>query len=312
MDWSKAIQIDRSWPTNLLNHHFTEVNGKVTICLHSISACGTEIRSDGLVEKLHDLLPDFALGRKRIAEIGSSMKIAAEASKYFGDTDPSSDGKYGELLLFALVEALLGCKMIAHKIRSISNMSDQVKGGDGIFLGNYLVAENNMQSAYLIGESKVVSNFNNGLPSAFESIYRFHDPKTSYQFRNTEFLVTKDNLILDDDIDIDELYNRLNRTSSEFKNQILVHPVLIMYNSGKVAKCEREAVSKEQLEMVLAQELDKIRGGLTKSVNNQLVKYTELQNVHLHFFMLPFNNVDAFRNAMYSQIHMGVSYQPKK
>lgn len=312
MDWSKAIQIDRSWPTRILNHHFDKIDGKVSVCVYSVKSTGTQVLADNIVDILHDIIPEFALGKQRIDEINSPMKIAFMASSFFGDTDPIRDGKYGELLLFALVEAILGCKMVAHKIRALTNANDQVKGGDGIFLGDYKVAESRIEPAYFIGESKVVSDFNDGLPSAFSSIYRFHDPVTSLLTKNTEFLIATDNLVLNDQIDIEELYKRLTPGSDEFENQILVHPVLIMYNSKMITECEKKALSKNELEELIANEVQKRQEGFIKSINTQLKKYDKINAVHLHFFMIPFSDVDAFRNSMYAKIHNGITYRSKK
>jgi hypothetical protein len=59
------------------------------------------------------------------------------APKYFCKRAPNSEGKFGELLFFALAESVLRCKLLSLKIRSLSNFSDQIKGGDGVFLGSY-------------------------------------------------------------------------------------------------------------------------------------------------------------------------------
>lgn len=310
INWSDVIRIDKSWHTNVLNHHFTEIDGKVTVCLHSVCSTGSQIRSDALVKKLFQLMPEFVLGEKRIQEIKEPMEISFQTAQYFGNTDPEKDGKYGELLLFALVESLLECKMVAHKIRALSSMNDQVKGGDGVFIGLYQVSQNTMNDAIFIGESKVVSNFNTGLTDAFKSIYRVHDPNVSHLFREAEWVVALDNLIHEEEIDIDELYNRLNPTTVEYQNQNLVHPILIMYDSGQIRDCENKCTTKEELENSLLEKLPTLSGDMLKSINKQLEKYQEVKAVHLHFFMIPFNNVSAFRKAMYSRLHNS-EYRPK-
>lgn len=97
IDWKKLIKIDRSWHTDVLNHQFSLVDGKVRISMHSVNSVGTQVRSDLLVTKLSRLIPHYVLGDKRTKALESPMDIAHQSIKYFGNIDPEKDGKYGEL-----------------------------------------------------------------------------------------------------------------------------------------------------------------------------------------------------------------------
>lgn len=90
---------------------------------------------NGFCQVLHDNLTYYVYDENRIKD--NPVCAGQNAGSYFGQKDPQADGKYGELLLFVLVESVLGCKMIAHKLKSLTNVIDQIKGGDGVFLGNY-------------------------------------------------------------------------------------------------------------------------------------------------------------------------------
>lgn len=309
INWSSLIRIDKSWHTSVLNHQFTNTNEKLTVCMHSVSSFGSQIRADALVTKLVELMPEFVLGEKRVNELRNPMTISFQSCQYFGNIDPEKDGKYGELLLFALVESLLECKMIAHKVRSLSSMNDQVKGGDGVFLGKYESSPGKYTDAVLIGESKIVNNFNYGLSDSLKSIYRVHDPNTSHLFREAEWVVALNHFI-QGDVDVDELYKRINPETEEYQNQNMVHPILIMYDSGEIRESENKCTSKEELEGHLSKALPAFQEEMLKSIGNQLEKYPEIKAIHLHFFMLPFNDVSAFRKAMYARIHNG-EYRPK-
>lgn len=309
IDWKKLIKIDQSWHTDVLNHQFSRVNGKVRISMHSISSTGTQVRSDLLVTKLARLVPQYVLGEKKTRALESPMDIAHHSIKYFGDIDPEKDGKYGELMLFALVEAMLDCKMVAHKILALSSGNDQVKGGDGIFLGDYEV-NGTLFPACLIGESKVVAKFSSALGDAFSSIYRMHDPSTSQKFRDMEWFVAANHLVEDDDVDIDGIYDRLNPESDTFSRQNLVHPILLMYNQKDISEVETKAVSKENFEVLLKEKLVGLTDGIVSSINDQISKYPEIKSVFLHFFVIPFNDVGAFRHGMYQRLHHS-EYRPK-
>jgi len=306
-EWNKLIKIDKEWVSNQLESHFQEVNNKVKVKLYTVKVSGTQILPDGIVAALHQMLPDYVYGQKRLEIIGERT-AGLQANRFFGKKNPQTDGKYGELLLFALVESVLKCKMVAHKIKSLSNFKDQVKGGDGIFIGNYTIFDGREEPAYLIGESKVQAQYSKALNEAFLSLKRFTGATNSTEFRSTELIVAKENLILDDSIDLDELYNRLNPQTDTFKQQILVHPVLIMYDDTEIKNCERHNNStRNDLEKSIKTAMVAKKEKIIKSINDKLSSYPEVSKVYLDFFIVPYNDINNFRDAMYYHIH-GVSY----
>lgn len=306
IDWSSLIEIDDTWYSEQLNFHYKETDAKVVAEVHTVKVTGTKMLPDSLASALHYMLPQYVHGRQKMNELGV-QRASLSVNKFFGKKNPDTDGKYGELLLFALVETVLKCKMVAHKIRSLSNMRDQVKGGDGLFLGSYTLPDGRIHPAYLIGESKVVDSFSDGLDEAFKSLNRFHDDVNAPEFRSTELIVAKEHILLDDRIDPNELYDRINIESKTYKDQILVHPVLIMFNSAKISTLERKALTPADLEKEVKQYVDGRKGQVAKAIANRVINHTEIAKVFLHFFIVPFNEVNKFRDAMYYAIH-GVNY----
>ena len=306
-EWDKLIKIDRSWVDQQLEHHFKEVDKKINIKLYTVKVSGTQILPDGLVEKLHEMLPDYVYNTKEIATMGE-RKAALTANHFFGQKDPKADGKYGELLLFALVESVLGCKMVAHKLRSLSNFRDQVKGGDGIFLGNYQIFDGRTEAAYLIGESKIMGQYSAALADALDSVNRFCGDSNSPEFRKTELIVAKEKLFLDDAVDIDELYDRLTPTSELYKSQILVHPILIMYDDTTMKNCERDnSATRDDLESSIRKGISNNREHIINFIKSKVATYPEVAKVYVDFFLVPSNDVNKFRDTMYYHIH-GITY----
>ncbi|WP_345947660.1 Hachiman antiphage defense system protein HamA [Mucilaginibacter sp. PAMB04274] len=308
-DWAQHIKIDRGQILDQLNQHFFSISDKLALRFYTLKPSGTRLMVNGICEVLHDALAYYVYGEAEIAKKGE-MWAGLNAKSFFGQKQPQTDGKYGELLLFVLVESILACKMIAHKIRSLSNYSDQVKGGDGIFIGNYEVG-GTPHPAYLIGESKVTSTFSDALSEALISINRFHDLRSKADFLDNELIVAKEFIKVTID-NIDELYDRLTPTSDAFKRQVLVHPILLMYTTTSFGKLERESHTYEELEKAIA---DKVIGKdkvLVRKITEKLKEYPEVEKVFLDFFILPCNSVDDFRNSMYQKIH-GVPYSnPQK
>lgn len=305
--WKDLVQIDKQWVTRQLNHHFSDIKSKLAIRAYTLKASGTTITPYSICSELSPMLIPYVSGKKNLSQ-KESAQAHSYAIKFFGQKNTQTDGKYGELLLFGLVESVLECKMVAHKIRTLTNFKDQVKGGDGIFLGEYEV-DGKIKQAYMIGESKVMGKSAKAIGEALSSLDRFHDPATAAEFYTAELIIAKDNLIIDESADLDEMYKRLTPSESEFHNQVLVHPVVIMYNAPNIEKFEKQSEDMENLEDLIKKELSAKKDAIIKTINSKVKTYNNIQKVYLDFFIIPTNNVDSFRNAMYFEIH-GVPYKP--
>lgn len=319
IDWEKKIKIDIEWVNRLLVNHFTEKSAKIIVRAYTPKVTGTKFCCNALIEELGYLLPEYVHSEKskknqlksltilygeELAKKRYDISLYSEAQSFFGKKDPTTDGKYGELLLFALCESILKCKMVAHKIEGLSNAKDQVKGGDGIFLGNYENSKGKTVPAIFIGESKIMQERSRSIDEALDSINRFHDPETQAEFNKMEFIVANRTLSLDeDDIDYDEVYERLTPGSEKFNNQITVHPILLMYNTTTISKLEIVASDKDDLELLIKNHLLSKKEEIINIINEKLKSYPEINKVYVDFFCLPFNNIDNFRTGMYFNIH---------
>ena len=319
IDWDKKIKIDTEWTNRQLTNHFNNKSAKVVVRAYTPKVTGTKFCCNSLIEELGYLLPDYVHSDKSkkkqlkslTAKYGEDIAkerlpnaLYSEAQTFFGKKQPATDGKYGELLLFALCESILKSKMVAHKIEGLSNNKDQVKGGDGIFLGNYESTNGNLVPAIFIGESKIMQERSKSVDEALDSLNRFHDNQTQAEFNQMEFIVANRTLSLDEsDIDYDEVYERLTPGTEVFKNQITVHPILLMYNTSTISKLETKAADKEHLELLISNHICEKKDEIVKIINDKLNSYSEIKKVYVDFFCFPFNNIDNFRNGMYFNIH---------
>ncbi|WP_101688170.1 Hachiman antiphage defense system protein HamA [Dysgonomonas massiliensis] len=323
IDWEKKIQIDTDWVARQLICHFNEKQHKITIRGYTPKANGTSFSCDSLIEELGYMIVDYVHSEQAKEDVLNTLSLKVgekqaikrkdialyqEAQAFFGKKDPSTDGKYGELLLFALCESVLKCKMVAHKITGLSNGKDQVKGGDGIFLGNYEVERDNIQPARFIGESKIQQGRSDAFDEAFSSLNRFHAPEVQAVVNKMEYIVAKNTISIDNsDTDFDEIYERLTPNTDSFRNQVLVHPILIMYNTAKIDAIEKKATTNQKIEELIKYFLEKEKVDLIDLINKKIKFYPSIGKVYVDFFIFPFNNIDLFRNGMYQNIH-GVEY----
>ncbi|WP_442588888.1 Hachiman antiphage defense system protein HamA [Pedobacter sp. AW31-3R] len=326
------ININKSWIDRELTHHYSKnANNKLKVRLFTIKATGTTISPNSLANALLDFLPDYFKTKVEInAEIRRQMddfvaegstateiemheksialvqnRTYRQASKFFNKKSAKNKtGKYGELLLFACAEALFECKMIAHKITNLTNYHDEVKGGDGIFLGNYLLSDFTKKAAYFIGESKVWKQYASAQKDALDSINRFYDDDVQATFTGLEFFIAKKDISKFDDgqIDINQIYDRLNPTSSAFKDQIAVHPILIMYDSPSYTKLMTAAVDNVALEELIAESVKAKLLKTLEGISSKVGAYKHLNKVYLDLILIPTESVDAFNKTMDSLI----------
>lgn len=319
IDWEKKIKIDTEWTNRQLVNHFTHKSTKIVVRAYTPKVTGTKFCCNSLIEELGYLLAYYVHTEKskknklksltilygeQLAKERLQTALYSEAQAFFGKKDPSTDGKYGELLLFALCESILKSKMVAHKIEGLSNGKDQVKGGDGIFLGNYELINGQSVPAVFIGESKIMQERSKSIDDALDSLNRFHNSETQAEFNKMEFIVANRTLSLDEsDMDYEEVYERLTPGSERFKNQITVHPILLMYNTTTISKLETDALDKENLELLISNHLLQKKDEIINIINEKLKLHPEIKKVYVDFFCFPFNNIDNFRNGMYLNIH---------
>lgn len=329
IDFSDLISINKSWVNKEFNHHFTEnIDDKLKVRLYSIKPSGTAVNSISLANALLSILPDYFKSKieidkevqreieKTISEYTTatdlehreemvkkiSYKNYREAAKFFKTkTSESKSGKYGELLLFGIVEAVLNCKMVAHKISNLTNYHDEIKGGDGVFMGKYESTNGVLNNAYLIGESKVWKSYSGAKMDALTSINRFYDSKTQANFNTLEFFIAQKDIekfVDNKNVDINELYDRLDPKSDLFKQQIAVHPILIMYETKSYDNLMIKAKNNDELIKLID---DNIKSNLKKSLENISLKvqgFPELKKVFLDFILIPVNSVENFNKTM--------------
>lgn len=333
MSNSNLIKIDSRWVDKELIPHLSEKLGdKISMRLYTIKPASTQIDFLSLSSFLAKILPHYVYSIREIEDdikrkidrneretrksnptlqehelspilISEAQRVRDEAwveiaynSRVFFKKrgEDYIGGKYGELLLFALVEGILGCKMIAHKIQHLTNVYDEVKGSDGIFIGEY-----NGDNALLIGESKIMQSLSEAITNALDSINRYHN--NSERTHNMEYelvIARKDEVHYNGDID--ELYDRLDPATNTFKEQLLVHPIILMYERAFIKKIQVKATSYKHFNDLITAEIRE-RVKRKKEVFDLIdkhIKVANLEHAFLDFFLVPVDDVSKFRNAM--------------
>jgi len=131
---------------------------------------------DGFVSFLRNKFMFFALSEDEIQESERPHLEAQHSSSDYRD-DAKMDGRMGRLILFTMVEGFLDIPMMSHKLGWKQNPTDQVKGSDGLFFGEY-----EGSPTLGIGEAKMYTDLDDGIEEALDSTDRFHGEDS--QLRN--------------------------------------------------------------------------------------------------------------------------------
>lgn len=307
IDWEQLLQIEDSWPDSFLLKQAHSRDLKTVVRGYTLKFSGTENKYTTFTQELCDIIANFIYGKADIARKKSPIRAGNEARLVFGKADPAKDGKYGELILFALVESVLRCPMVAHKIPTSFN--DQVKGGDGLFMGMYEDQTGTPQEAILIGEAKIWQGYAPALEDALKSVNRFHDDTNSSQFVAQEFMVAMRSLSKLEGVDLEALYDYLSPDKEEYQSCLLVHPTFIMYETPEIDNIETIASRQQEAEELIKAYIKKEHKTHQNLIKTKTASYPALKKIYLDFFILPVRNVAAFRNDLYFRIH-ATPYQP--
>jgi hypothetical protein len=134
---------------------------------------------DDLAECLVRHVIDYCLSaRKRTPKLTpqEAVRYTQEARKLFvhpdaTPDDPDRTGEAGEILLYFLMENVLGAPQIVAKMDLKTNPSLEVFGSDGIHMS--WNASDEIVDLYF-GESKIYQNVGSAISKAIESIENFH------------------------------------------------------------------------------------------------------------------------------------------
>lgn len=337
MDLINLSKVDQDWINKELISHLTEkVDDKLSLRLYTVKSASSQIDFLSLSKFLTKIIPHYVYSINEInKEIERKIRrnedyLGSLRNKYSTEDwkellkneqdrveketwielfnqsrilfkkkgENYIGGKYGELMLFALVESVLGCKMIAHKIQHLTNPHDEIKGSDGIFIGEYLG-----KKAILFGESKIMKSLSKAVTECLDSINRFHNESSSSFNIDFELTIARKDLNSYDG-DIDELYDRLDSTSDVYKEQNLIHPIILMYERSFFKSLRKKSLSNAEFNELISLELKK-RIKQKDEVYDLLQKHIQekkLDHVYLDFFLVPVEDVSKFRDTMDNQL----------
>lgn len=289
IDWTRLLTVDASEAAQLFVSHPVATAPKIRFRGFTLRFCGTQQGTVPLIDCLSRLLLKYVFPEtERPADIEWR-----KARNKFGNNDPSRDGKAGEMLLYLFVEAFLRSPLMAYKLKDLGNSNDQVKGADGVFVGEY-----EGQPALLIGESKIHKDLDSAVGSTLGSLHRFHEGTAAL---TNELMIArkypKERGLTQEELDA---ACQLMSTDSD---RVLVHPVFICHDCVDIAEVAGMAKSQAEAEAALAPKMQTLAASWQAQVEGLRTKFSRPFQVFLDFFFLPVEDCLRLRQDFYEMLH---------
>lgn len=289
IDWENLLTVECNKLTSLFIDQGGYSEAKLKIRGYSLPFVGTQQRWDGVVDELSRMMLKYVFPETERPEDIDWHK----ARDKFGNISPKSDGKLGEMLLYFLVEASLKTPLMGYKLKDLSNPNDQVKGADGVFIGEY-----QGEVALLIGESKIHKNLKGAIASAIVSLHRFHNDAGPY---TNELSVArkypKERGLSKEEIET--VLCVLDGTT----DRVIVHPVLVSYDFKEIETISLAAKNKTEADRMLAEALGTEIEAWKATIESRKKWFPKPYQVYLDFFFIPAESSLQLRDQFYEKLH---------
>ncbi|MEL4893647.1 DUF1837 domain-containing protein [Xanthomonas protegens] len=247
-----------------------------------------------LAELMFQHAIDYCLNaRDRPAQLTAqdSMRISKAARKLFvhppaTDEDPDQTGEAGELLLYILIEAILGAPQVVAKMELKTNPSLEVNGSDGIHM---TWSESDGLVDVYFGESKIYQDLGAALAAAIKSIDSFHEEDI---LRHEFLLVTKQFKYAHPEVQ--DFVTNLMSDGTPHTGIRINHACLIGYNWKEYERILKFPAANRLAEIQEKYAAD--AGRVHDICRNKLASFKN-RHLRLVFFFLPFEKVQDFRDA---------------
>lgn len=290
--WSEHTVIDEEELTDYLQEGSQWYESKIRVDSYVVKPNHGTLNYSSFIQYLGRKYPYFAFPEDEVDEFDRPMHRAQKLSDY--KDDARYDGKWGELILFLLVDGVLDIPMVSHKLGWKQNPVDQIKGSDGLFFGEF---EGNPSLA--IGEAKMYGDLGSGVEEALDSTNRFHGDGSQTR-KQHELAVAAGNL--SKNLSSEKIERLATLFTSQERDYQVIHPIFVGYDDPDLEELQTEPLSDEEL-------LDRVREHISETDLKSTVvseledTYSHLRKHWLIFFFLPVENKDRFSKNVKEEIY---------
>ena len=257
------------------------------------------VRVKPLAEFLREQVIDYAIPRKTIQEAqdqskrtGSMAPISKLHERAKGlFTHLAKSGEGGELLLFAMAEAIFGLTQIICKMTLKTSPSMHYHGSDGV----YAQARTDGGLNLYWGESKIFGDVTKAIRDCLASLAPYLvDPDGQDSARHQDILLINEFANFGDERVVDGLKRFLDLDDPASLKTRHCGIALVGFNCDAYP----EDAPQNTVELI-ADAIKKQLSGWTDSVGNR-VAHEKLENFDIHFICIPMRSADEFRKHFLS------------
>lgn len=281
--------------TNYIKELDNTVEGKLVLKSYMLELSGAQYDELPILEYLAKSIKEYVFGVEGAEKLAEEDKEPyREALRYIGSVEPASNGTFGEIILYRLVESILKVPMVSHKVQSLTSGNDQVKGADGVFLGM-----RNGEPVRLIGEAKIQVSLSKAVDSFIDSLEKFHE---KFQMQGFELVVASKNLAqnLSED-EIKKVKDSLDTRTDLYKKTRLIHPVFLGYTEPNIDKL-LTSLNVEEIKNKYFVELKTILEKKKNSIQDKINLSDYVKKVEVIVFIIPFMCANKFRFNFYTSL----------
>lgn len=275
--------------TKVFENEALENGNKLNVFMLKIS--NNQFNYSGLNEELENALITYALSRHTYDELVAQNKfgnLSTQAREKLRRAQ-SNTGELGELLLYCLLESHLHAPKLLTKLELKTSPNEYVKGTDGV----HLLKIDNASYQLVFGESKLHSDLESGIVSAFDSIKTLIEnglDKMRYEIHLVNTNLLKETVS-------DESYDILKKIliPSENDEDLNIDNSFGVFLGFDVNISEDErCVSNNEFRNNI---LEKIKASIieiTPTINKYLKK-KEFIGYNFYFYIVPFSELEKAR-----------------
>lgn len=282
------------------------LNTKANVHCHMVAHDGNEMpRIKDLAEALVGKIMEYAIPRSEIQAAAERFnqtnspdafsKLHVKAKNLF--TTLQKTGEVGEMLLYVLIQYLLGIPQVLCKMPLKTSAQMHVHGTDGVHAA---FDPQTRKLALYWGEAKLYKSIDKAIAICMESIAPFFDDGGSGSARVRDLHLLRDNLDLADEELEDALLTFLNPDHRNVKRLEFRGACLIGFDSDAYPNAPHTKV-----EELVQQEVSDAFAVWKRKLGKSIASRTPMDKFVLEVFFVPFPSVAAFRQSFLEEIGNG-------
>jgi hypothetical protein len=234
-------------------------------------------------------------------------RLAEKARKLFVQTDNS--GEAGEVLLYTMVQEVLGIPQLLCKMPKKTNSNVHYHGVDGIHVSVDKNKKGQDTLSLYWGESKLKTNARNAISEAVKSLegYLLADGG-SQTVAERDLQLVQDNLnIVNEDLE-SALLQYLDKDGELYGHVNYKGICLIGFDYDKYPETPNSDITLEEITENVNCDIK----SWLKTLKGQVKKYKHLDTFEMHVFLIPFPSVEEFKKAFLQELGIDINHESSK